>query len=63
MDIREVIFPKEPGDAIREQLNQTQLTQPALFLIEYALAKLWMSWGVQPRRDDWSQHRRVVADV
>ena len=49
VDIREVIFPKEPGDAIREQLNQTQLTQPALFLIEYALAKLWMSWGVQPR--------------
>ncbi len=30
-------------------LNQTQYTQPALFVVEYALAKLWMSWGVQPQ--------------
>src|SRR5207249_1338653 len=30
------------------QLTQTSITQPALFVIEYALAKLWMSWGVQP---------------
>ena len=27
---------------------QTRFTQPALFVIEYALAKLWMSWGVKP---------------
>ena len=31
-----------------ELLVQTQFTQPALFTIEYALAKLWMSWGVKP---------------
>ena len=29
-------------------LNQTAYTQPALFTIEYALAKLWQSWGVVP---------------
>ncbi len=31
-----------------EQLNQTQFTQPALFVFGYALAQLWMSWGVRP---------------
>ncbi|MDF5715349.1 MAG: SDR family oxidoreductase [Rhizonema sp. NSF051] len=30
-------------------LNQTFLTQPAIFVIEYALAKLWMSWGIYPK--------------
>ncbi len=30
-------------------LNQTRYTQPALFAVEYALAQLWLSWGIQPR--------------
>ncbi|MDD2761123.1 MAG: beta-ketoacyl synthase N-terminal-like domain-containing protein, partial [Methylomonas sp.] len=29
-------------------LNQTAYTQPALFSLQYALAKLWQSWGVTP---------------
>src|SRR5262249_10902804 len=29
-------------------LRQTRFTQPALFVVEYALARLWMRWGVQP---------------
>jgi len=29
-------------------LTQTYITQPALFTIEYALAQLWLSWGVKP---------------
>ncbi|WP_414575217.1 SDR family NAD(P)-dependent oxidoreductase [Anabaena sp. CCY 9402-a] len=32
-----------------EQINQTSIAQPALFIIEYALAKLWISWGIQPQ--------------
>ncbi|MEJ8820528.1 amino acid adenylation domain-containing protein [Variovorax humicola] len=30
------------------KLNSTHITQPAMFCIEYSLATLWMSWGVQP---------------
>lgn len=29
-------------------LHQTAYTQPALFVLEYALAVLWQSWGIQP---------------
>jgi len=40
--------PDEEKDTATEKLNQTWLTQPALFAIEYALARWWMSLGVQP---------------
>ncbi len=29
-------------------LHETAYTQPALFALEYTVAKLWQSWGVQP---------------
>ena len=29
--------------------EQTALTQPALFVVEYALAKLCMDWGIRPK--------------
>jgi FkbM family methyltransferase len=40
---------QEPADEATQTLNQTLLTQPAIFVIEYALAQLWKSWGVQPQ--------------
>jgi malonyl CoA-acyl carrier protein transacylase len=37
-----------PNDEKTSLIHQTQYAQPALFTIEYALAQLWMSWGIQP---------------
>jgi len=49
LDLREVLYPA-PADAERfaRQLDETSLTQPALFAVEHALACLWRSWGVEP---------------
>lgn len=42
-DLRDVL--REGSDAL---MGETRLTQPLLFATEYALATLWMAWGVQP---------------
>jgi len=48
-DLREVLYPRSDAmDAATERLLQTAVTQPALFTVEYALAQLWMEWGIQP---------------
>jgi len=49
-DLRTVLYPslgqgKEDGGV---RLRQTAVAQPALFVFEYALSRLWMSWGVHP---------------
>ncbi len=43
IDLLKILFEAE-ADAI----DQTQFTQPVLFSFEYALAKLWQSWGIEP---------------
>lgn len=43
--VREIMF----GEAAdNDEIQQTRFTQPALFTLEYALARLWLSWGIRP---------------
>jgi len=48
-DLREILYPKDANlEEAELTLQQTAYTQPALFVIEYALARLWLSWGIRP---------------
>src|SRR5262249_28780120 len=38
-----------PGAGETSLINETCYTQPALFALEYALAELWKSWGIEPQ--------------
>ncbi|MDI5974353.1 SDR family oxidoreductase [Streptomyces sp. SL13] len=58
VDACEALFAPALGRSVRdlllgtaadgEEIHRTRCTQPALFTLEYALARLWMSWGVTP---------------
>jgi len=49
LDLRDVIYPSEAGkDDATKKLNETWITQPALFAVEYSLACWWMSLGIKP---------------
>ncbi|MBI4662865.1 MAG: amino acid adenylation domain-containing protein [Verrucomicrobia bacterium] len=49
-DLREILYPATGSERdARKKLDQTAVTQPALFVVEYALARMWMNWGIQPR--------------
>jgi amino acid adenylation domain-containing protein len=49
-DLRHLLL-DAPGDGNAAQespIHLTEFAQPALFIVEYALARLWESWGVRP---------------
>jgi acyl transferase domain-containing protein len=49
-DLRDALYPGErESEESGNRLNQTFITQPALFVIEYALARMWMAWGIHPQ--------------
>ncbi|NIM18479.1 MAG: SDR family NAD(P)-dependent oxidoreductase [Candidatus Aminicenantes bacterium] len=55
-NIKEIIYPNDPSvssvsSVAKNKLpdiDQTEITQPVIFAIEYALAKLLISWGITP---------------
>ena len=50
-DLKAALYPHHnpQTDAHRVLLNRTDITQPALFAVEFALAKWWMSLGMRPQ--------------
>ncbi|MFI1016463.1 SDR family NAD(P)-dependent oxidoreductase [Streptomyces sp. NPDC020965] len=49
-NLLDVLYPTDDADLERatERLTGTEVTQPALFVFSYALARLLESWGVRP---------------
>src|SRR6202012_4499144 len=41
----DVLYPAPDQTSL---LDETAFTQPSLFSLEYALAQLWLSWGIRP---------------
>lgn len=47
-DIRALWLPEDDGTQAAELLKKPSVQLPLIMIAEYALAQLWMSWGVQP---------------
>jgi non-ribosomal peptide synthase protein (TIGR01720 family) len=50
VDLREILFMDQHVNKDTLPFKQTGITHLALFVVEYAMAKLWMEWGVSPQR-------------
>ncbi len=49
LDLRDYICHTGPAtQAIADEQRETRIAQPCLYLVEYALARLWLSRGVKP---------------
>ena len=46
--LAELIYPAVESEEATRELTRTLNAQPAIFLVEYALAQLWKKWGVEP---------------
>jgi phthiocerol/phenolphthiocerol synthesis type-I polyketide synthase E len=50
LDLRTLLYPSpEEAEEAGRRLDETALTQPALFTVEYALATVFGGWGVAPQ--------------
>ncbi len=47
-DLIALLYPRDISPETKQRLMSTIAAQPAIFSVEYALANLWMSWGIKP---------------
>ena len=47
VSLLDILFAEEDSEHV-ELINETRYTQPALFGLQFALAQLWISWGIKP---------------
>ncbi len=50
INLKEIIYPEINNEAAAEKLKQTEYTQPALFVMEYSLAKMFIDYGIIPEK-------------
>jgi amino acid adenylation domain-containing protein len=49
-DLLPLLYPPSDTSELHERrVTDTLIAQPAIFAVEYALAQLWMSWGIRPQ--------------
>ncbi|WP_251092324.1 non-ribosomal peptide synthetase/type I polyketide synthase [Streptomyces sp. Caat 7-52] len=52
LDLRSIVYPDpQDAEAVAEagrRINTITVAQPAVFILEYALGRLWQHWGIQP---------------
>jgi amino acid adenylation domain-containing protein len=48
-ELQGLLYPAVNSPEAKQRLMSTVAAQPAIFTVEYALANLWMSWGVRPQ--------------
>ena len=48
MDLRALVLAESATESMQRTIAQTKYAQPALFLVEYALARYAMSLGLRP---------------
>jgi acyl transferase domain-containing protein/NAD(P)-dependent dehydrogenase (short-subunit alcohol dehydrogenase family)/acyl carrier protein len=51
-NVKEILYPANPDPGQREEdagINRTEIAQIVIFIVEYALARLLIQWGIKPR--------------
>ncbi|MGG2463903.1 SDR family NAD(P)-dependent oxidoreductase [Streptomyces sp. RGM 3693] len=49
IDLRRMLGRTTPQPPQAERLHHTRYAQPVTFMVEWALAHLWMDWGIRPQ--------------